>query len=53
MNRIILSLLAIFLVSGNMFAQNINIKGKVIDKSGESVIGVTVVIAGTRTGVAT
>jgi TonB-linked SusC/RagA family outer membrane protein len=53
MKMIILSLLAIFLVSGNVFAQNINIRGKVIDKSGEPLIGVTVVIEGTRTGVAT
>ncbi|WRQ32085.1 SusC/RagA family TonB-linked outer membrane protein [Bacteroidales bacterium MB20-C3-3] len=53
MKVIILSLLAIFLVSGNMFAQNISIRGKVVDKSGEPLIGVTVVIDGTRTGVAT
>ena len=53
MRLIILSLLAILLVSGNVFAQNINIRGKVVDKSGEPLIGVTVVIQGTRTGVAT
>ena len=40
-------------MSGNVFAQNINIRGKVVDKSGEPLIGVTVVIQGTRTGVAT
>lgn len=53
MRLIILSLMAIFLVSGTMFAQNINVKGKVIDKSGQPLVGVTVIIDGTRTGVAT
>ena len=53
MRMIILSLMAIFLVSGNMFAQSINVKGKVVDKSGQPLVGVTVIIDGTRTGVAT
>ena len=53
MRMIIMSLMAIFLVSGNMFAQSINVKGKVVDKSGQPLIGVTVIIDGTRTGVAT
>jgi TonB-linked SusC/RagA family outer membrane protein len=53
MRMIIMSLMAIFLVSGNMFAQSINVKGKVVDKSGQPLVGVTVIIDGTRTGVAT
>ncbi|MBE0666809.1 MAG: TonB-dependent receptor plug domain-containing protein, partial [Bacteroidales bacterium] len=41
------------LISGTMIAQNIRITGKVIDYTGLPAVGVTVVIEGTTTGVAT
>ena len=51
--RIILSVIALVLFSGALVAQNIRITGKVIDKTNQPVIGVTVMVDGTRTGVAT
>lgn len=41
------------LVSSTIFAQNIRVTGKVVDNSGQPAIGVSVLIEGTKTGVAT
>lgn len=51
--RFILSVFALVLFSGSLVAQSIRITGKVIDKTNQPVIGVTVMVDGTRTGVAT
>ena len=51
--RFILSAIALVLFSGSAVAQNIRITGKVIDKTNQPMIGVTVMVDGTRTGVAT
>ena len=48
-----LALLAMILCSVSAFAQNFSVKGLVTDKSGEPVIGATVMEAGTKNGVAT
>ncbi len=53
--RIILALYMILLVSVNAMASTWQavqqIKGKVVDKTGESIIGANVVVKGTTTGV--
>ena len=41
------------LFTGSVLAQNIAIKGKVVDKNGEPVIGVTVMVEGTKIGIST
>ncbi len=51
--RFTLSVFTLILITGTMVAQNIRITGKVIDKTGQPAIGVSVLIEGTRTGVAT
>ncbi len=48
-----LSVFAMVLFTGTIGAQNIRVTGKVTDKSGQPAIGVSVMIEGTRTGVAT
>ena len=51
--RIMLSVFALVLISGTIVAQNIRVTGKVTDKTGQPAIGVSVLIEGTRIGVAT
>ncbi len=51
--RIMLSVIAMVLVSGTLVAQNIRVTGRVVDNTGLPAIGVTVIIEGTTTGVAT
>lgn len=51
--RLMLSAFAMVLISGTLFAQNIRVTGRVTDAGGLPVPGVTVLIEGTRTGVAT
>lgn len=48
-----LSILALLLISGAMWAQNIKITGKVTDKSNQPLPGVSVTVDGTRIGTAT
>lgn len=48
-----LSVIAMVLVSGTLVAQNIRVTGRVVDNTGLPAIGVTVIIEGTTTGVAT
>jgi TonB-linked SusC/RagA family outer membrane protein len=48
-----LSAFAMVLVTGTLAAQNIRVTGKVTDNTGLPIPGVTVLIEGTRTGVAT
>ena len=50
--KIILSLCALFLVSGTLWAQNITVTGKVTDKSGVPVPGASVTVKETKTGIA-
>jgi TonB-linked SusC/RagA family outer membrane protein len=51
--RFMLSVFALLLVSGTLIAQNTRVTGKVIDNAGLPIPGVTVLIEGTTTGVAT
>jgi hypothetical protein len=51
--RIILPALALILISGSLSAQGIRVSGTVTDNTGMPVPGVTVLIEGTTTGVAT
>jgi len=51
--RFMLSVFALVLISGTLVAQNIRVTGKVTDKTGQPAIGVSVLIEGTRTVVAT
>lgn len=44
---------AVFLWASNLFAADIQIKGRVVDESDEPLIGVSVVVSGTSNGVAT
>ena len=51
--RFMLSAFAMVLIAGTLAAQNIRVTGKVTDNTGLPIPGVTVLIEGTRTGVAT
>jgi Outer membrane receptor for ferrienterochelin and colicins len=51
--RNVLSVFVFLLITGSMWAQNLNVTGKVTDKKGEPVIGVYVLVEGTRTGTST
>ncbi|MBR4802587.1 MAG: SusC/RagA family TonB-linked outer membrane protein, partial [Bacteroidales bacterium] len=46
-------LMAAMLSIGQIFAQNVNVKGKVTDQSGEPVVGAAVYVKGTKTGTST
>ena len=48
-----LTMCALFLSLGNAFAQDITITGKVVDKSGEPIVGAYVIVQGTSTGAST
>lgn len=52
LKRISLALAAIFLTA-SMFAQDINVRGRVTDESGLPVIGASVIVSGTTHGVTT
>lgn len=49
----VLSVLTLILITGSVMAQGIKVTGKVVDKNNLPLIGVTVMIDGTRVGVAT
>ncbi len=51
--RFTLSVFALVLITGTLVAQNIRVTGKVVDKTGQPAVGVSVIIEGTKTGVAT
>ena len=46
-------LMAAMLTIGQVFAQNVNVKGKVTDQNGEPVVGAAVYVKGTKTGTST
>ena len=46
-------LLAAMLSVGQIFAQNVNVSGKVTDQNGEPVVGASVIVKGTKTGTST
>ena len=48
--RKVLSVFALLLITGTIWAQNIKVTGVVTDDKGEPVIGASVLIQGTRTG---
>ena len=51
--RKVLSVSALLLFAGTLWAQNITVTGRVIDTRGDAVIGAAVMVKGTRTGVST
>jgi len=53
LRHLMMAMFALVLSAGTMWAQNINVTGKVTDKSGEPLVGVYVVVRGTQTGTAT
>ncbi|MFA6335228.1 MAG: SusC/RagA family TonB-linked outer membrane protein [Bacteroidales bacterium] len=52
MARKVLSVFALLLITGTIWAQNIKVTGVITDERGEPIIGVSVVAQGTKTGVA-
>lgn len=48
--RRVLSILALLLITGTIWAQNIKVTGVVVDDKGQPVIGASVLIQGTKTG---
>jgi len=48
--RKVLSVFALLLIAGTMWAQNIKVTGVVTDEKGEPIIGASILIQGTRTG---
>ena len=48
--RKVLSVFALLLITGTMWAQNIKVTGVVTDDKGEPIIGASILIQGTRTG---
>ncbi len=53
LSYIIVAMCALVLSMGTMWAQNLNVTGKVTDKKGEPLVGVYVLVEGTRTGTST
>lgn len=51
--RKVLSVFALLLFAGSMWAQNIKVTGVVKDNKGEPQMGIAVIVAGTKTGVST
>ena len=51
--RFILAVFGLVLFSGTLIAQNIRVTGKVTDSNNEPLVGVYVLIDGTRTGTST
>ena len=51
--RFTLAALMMVFLSGSILAQSVRVSGKVVDKTNQPVIGVSVLVDGTRTGVAT
>ncbi|MDR2585744.1 MAG: SusC/RagA family TonB-linked outer membrane protein [Prevotellaceae bacterium] len=52
-HKILLSVCALFFLSGTIWAQNIQVTGKVIDKTGEGIPGVYILVEGARSGTVT
>ncbi|MEG0517806.1 MAG: SusC/RagA family TonB-linked outer membrane protein [Bacteroidales bacterium] len=50
---VMMTLIALIFSIGGVWAQNVNVSGKVADKNGEPLIGVYVLIQGTTTGTST
>lgn len=53
LSYIIVAMCALVLSMGTMWAQNVNVTGKVTDAKGEPLVGVYVLVEGTRTGTST
>ena len=51
--KILWSLLATFFLFGAAIAQNLTVKGKVIDEKGDPVVGASIIVRGAKTGVNT
>ena len=53
LNKLLMAITLLLFSCGVMWAQEINVSGTVTDKSGEPLIGVYVLIQGTKTGTTT
>lgn len=53
LGRIIAAMCALVLSMGTMWAQNLNVSGRVTDQQGEPIVGAYVLIEGTKTGTTT
>lgn len=53
LRHLMMAMFTLILSAGTMWAQNINVSGKVTDKSGDPLVGVYVVLQGTQTGTST
>lgn len=53
LGRIVAAMCALILSMGTMWAQNLNVSGRVTDQKGEPVVGAYVLVEGTRTGTTT
>ena len=53
MSRIIATMCAVILTMGSLYAQNLNVTGKVTDQNGDAIVGAYVLVEGTRTGAST
>lgn len=51
--KILWSLLATFFLFGAAIAQNLTVKGKVIDEKGDPIVGASIIVRGAKTGVNT
>lgn len=51
--RNVLSVFALMLFAGSLWAQNITVQGRVIDTRGDAVLGAAVIVKGTKSGVST
>ena len=52
-SRLLAAMCAMVLSIGTIWAQNVNVTGKVTDKNGEPLVGAYVLVQGTRTGTST
>ena len=53
LGRILAAMCAVVLTAGSLWAQNVTVTGKVVDKNNEPVIGAYVVVVGTNAGTST
>ena len=53
LGRFLAAMCAVVLTAGSLWAQNITVTGKVVDKNNEPIIGAYVVVVGTTTGTST
>lgn len=50
--KLTLAVITLVLIAGTVVAQNVRVTGKVVDKNGEPLMGVSIMLDGTKTGIA-